>query len=155
MSKVLICSRVHAEHHEAVKFNTELERLFKVREALVAKLKSEAVYVYSTLVKSYSYKVKDASSEPFLPASIRGSECVRLIKTWSNKVVFDTVARTFGHANGDSIPETSCSVVYYRMNGLLLHVAGTGQQQLKHNQPISDTEWSELREGSVPVKFSA
>lgn len=152
--KPLICSRIHGEHHDAVEFNQRLEKMCDQRVAIVAKLKAEAEFIYKSLKKRYTFEAKDCSAEPFIPAAVK-ADCVRLVKRWDNKNVYDNVLRLYGVGCGDEISEVACSVVYYYQNGLLLQVVGTGKMVLKPNQPITQQEWEELKRGNVPLKFAA
>ncbi len=155
MAKILIAGRIQAEHSDAQAFNKDLELLCERRVAIVAKLRSEAEYLYKAMKKQFAFSTKDASGEPYLPKLINGCEPIRLVRRWENKASFDHVTKYYGVACGDDIPEVVCSVVYYRQNGLLLHLAGTGSHVIKHNQECNDHEWDAIKQGVVPEKFAA
>jgi hypothetical protein len=148
--KCLIVARIHAEHPKAAEFNRDLELMRQRREALVAYLKSRAADIYSTMPKSYLFTAKDASQEAYLPASVKVLAPIRLIRKWVNKKDFEEVCRRYGVAvDGADQEEVVCSVVYYRMNGLILAMPGAGAHVLRANVPITDDEWDYLMRGVV------
>lgn len=140
---------IQASHELAASFNEQVAAVVDKRAAIMRELEAQAKLAYAKLSKDYSYEAKDASQEPFLAE--RQHKPIRLVRKWLNKAAYDKVRQSFGVAYRDEA-ETTLSVAYYRLNGLLL-AAGSGTAMLKANQQCSDTEWSLICSGEIPSKF--
>lgn len=150
----LIVAKIPAEHALAEQFNNELRDVVNRREALMATIRTEGEAILARMTKEYSYEVKDASQDVFLTPEVRATGPIRIVRTWRNKSDYVEVVRKYGVVGirADE-PVTVCSVVYYRVRGLLVHAAGVGSALLTSNKECSDTDWSLITSGLIPERF--
>lgn len=140
---------IQASHELAASFNEQVAAVVDKRAAIMRELEAQAKLAYAKLEREYSYEAKDSSQEPFLAERVH--KPIRLVRRWLNKASYDKVRQSFGVAYRDEA-ETTLSVAYYRLNGLLL-AAGSGAPLLRANQLCSDLEWALICKGNIPSKF--
>ena len=106
------------------------------------------------LEPEYSYEVVVCNQDDrgwFNSRIPADTEMIMVHATLTNQNIFERHMRTYGSLS-NAPDEKKRSVRYYRKHGLLFYDGG-GHVTLEAEQPCSDEEWAQLKQGNIPEKF--
>jgi hypothetical protein len=137
---------VKAKAIELKKEKDELETKVKKIENELKQLAK----VVNTTPKYGGIIVKMVEGDKWMPECI-GRECIRITEYLLNEKEKEEHLHLFGSICG-GWEQYRSSVVYYRINNILLHEGG-GWLLIKDKQLCNDEEWELIKKGEIPEKF--
>lgn len=98
----------------------------------------------------YSYSVKMVTADDTFCAIAKITECLRVVGLLENEEEVKKHLATYGTSNvWDRVKN---SVIYYRINGILLHDGG-GWLLLQDKVACNDEQWESLKQGNIPEEL--
>lgn len=141
---------LHSKNHlKLIQANKYIEQARKLEE----EVSEERQQARKLLKAEYSFEVssrvlKEEDHWDRLPA---GTEILTLTATLMNDRIFEDFMHHYGSIS--MYPEkTKRSLKYYRKHGILFHTGG-GWSLLTDEQPCSDKNWNDIKNGNIPKKF--
>lgn len=139
-------------NHPLLKKASELVELAKGYEDEVRELQTKH---RKRLRPVYSHKVSIVNPKDhqgWISSRVpKGSEMIMVTSTLENEDIFEKHMKRYGSISM-SPDEGKRSVRYYRKHGLLFYDGG-GHCTLTAEQPCSDEEWEQIKQGDIPKKF--